>query len=236
MEQTKVTYRGRELFTLGHFGTFINYILIFLFGIGWLSAGVVLIVNSKDGSLIFPIVACVVGLGIMFIAYIAMYDNRKEVIENRKFDKDIKLISEKLEEIKSAYKDNGKSVHRIVDNSKEGEVIVDNFVWNVFEKLLPATNSFSNSQLTLLTKIYDGLELDSYDFLLDNGLIKDKFIRKQVVAAVKDIQEAKAGTRMIVKMKLDPPSFAPHLGNSYLCEIIGTNSRVLVSENEIEAA
>ena len=40
MEQTKVTYRGRELFTLGHFGTFLFEIFMFLFGCGWLSIGI----------------------------------------------------------------------------------------------------------------------------------------------------------------------------------------------------
>ena len=235
MEQTKITYRGHELFTLGHFGTLIYYVLIFLFGVGWFAGGVTFLVENKGDLWGLSVGSCVVGLGIMFIAYIAMYNNIKESIDNRKLDKDIKLINGRLRQIKSAYKYDGESIHHIKDNSKESDVVVDNFVWNVFEKLLLETTSFSNSQITLLTKIYDGLELDSYDFLLENGLVKDKFLREQVVVPIIDLPEAKAGTKMIVRMKLDPPSFIPYMGDIYLCKIIDTNETVVVSEEKIEA-
>lgn len=166
MESTTITYRGRKLFTVGHFGTFIIQILIFLFGCGWLSIG---IAAAVDGwGIGYTIMGLAVGLGIMATAFYAMYENRKEAKVEKEYKREVKKLSPLLSKKRLKYQNLGKGQHVLKQDNVEKEYIVDNYAWEVLNDLLLYSDRFRNSQVELIEIIYDGLGIGREIFEYDN--------------------------------------------------------------------
>lgn len=239
MERTNVTYRGKTLFTLGHTGTFITYIFIFLLGCGWLWIGIDSIIEGW-GTL-YAIMGCVFGLGSMTIAFIAMYENRKEVIDAKKLQEEKKRINVLLERRKDQYQKYLKENHVLKQYSEEKEYIVDKYAWDLLNDILIFSKCYTDKQLDLIRLIYDGIGLDSYYFDFDNHLINDKFYREQIVITTKTTKMVPANTILIVKSKERTPSFLQNLSDKYqieqpiqyFCTIKDTGKFALIDETDI---
>ena len=228
MEKTIITYRGRKMFTLGHDGTFIFQFFQFLFGCGWLSAGIVF---SFEEFSFMTILGYVFGLSFMLIAGYAMYENRKEVYDQRQRKNDLQKIKALLSIKKSDYKATQNEKHILVQDGKEDIYIIDAYAWQLLNEILLFTKSFKKSQVELIKLIYDGIGIDHYYFELDNNLIKDKFLREQKVITIKPTPFAPINTILIVKANMGPSPVSTE--NNYLCQMVDNNRRVMVPEDEI---
>lgn len=228
MEKTIITYRGRKLFTLGHTGTFVNYIFIFIFGCGWLSLG---IFGSINRDLIMAIIGCILGVGIMLASSWAMYVNRKEVIDNKLFTKEKEKIDAILATKKSQYSKSNKEHYLLKQNSEEKRYLIDTYVWVLLNEILLFSKYFQNRQIELVRIIYDGLSIDSYYFDLDNNLVTDKFLRDQKVITIKPTPFVPINTILIVKSNMGQSPISTE--NNYLCQMVDNNRRVMVPEDTI---
>lgn len=232
MEKTIITYRGRKLFTLGHTGTFINYIFWFIFGCAWLAIGVYSFI--QDGLTLISALGYILGTGIIVTAIWAMYVNRKEVIDNKRLAKERLKIDELISYHKSRHQISQKECHTIIQDSKEQNYLIDRRVWEIFSEVLMTTQSYTNKQLDLIKYIYDGMGIDKYFFELDNNLLKDKFFRGQKVIAIKKTAFYPMHVKLTIQRKMEKPSFNPNGKDFYICITCDTSSkRVVVAEDEI---
>jgi NADH:ubiquinone oxidoreductase subunit 6 (subunit J) len=232
MERTIITYRGRKLFTLGHTGTFVNYILIFLFGCGWLGFAVYSSLN-EDMVGVVSILGYCLGMVIIITSLWAMCVNRKEVWDNKQKAKEIEILKSILYAAKSQPVKSSKENHLLKQDSVENIYIINSTVWEILMEILISSKYFQNKQIELVKLIYDGLGIDSYYFELDNKLVTDKFFRGQEVITIKDSYMIRAHTVLIVLKKEYRPSFLTNTEDHYLCEVKFTGKHILIGENDI---
>jgi len=177
----------------------------------------------------------------MTIAFIAMYENRKEVIDAKKLQEEKKRINVLLERRKDQYQKYLKENHVLKQYSEEKEYIVDKYAWDLLNDILIFSKCYTDKQLDLIRLIYDGIGLDSYYFDFDNHLINDKFYREQIVITTKTTKMVPANTILIVKSKERTPSFLQNLSDKYqieqpiqyFCTIKDTGKFALIDETDI---
>ena len=202
------------------------------------------ILRGDDGNVSLPrifsfiedfsfisILGYIFGLAIILIAGHAMYENRKEVFENRRINNDLKKIHSLLSVKKEEYRANKKEEHILRQKGRERSYLIDAYAWKLMNEILLFTTSFQNSQVELIKLIYDGLGLDHYYFELDNKLIKDKFLRNQKVITIKPIPLVPVNTILQVETKMEESSFSNI--SYYICRIVENNKRVMIPDDTI---
>lgn len=226
MERTKITYRGRVVAELGHTGTFFLYILYLLFGCGWFGLGIDFI---SDGVSAMSLIAIILGLIFISASLYGIYDNRKEVFDKKKVEKESKRIESFLLNKKNAQRPQEVlSTRTINQHGKEIDIIVDDYIWNTMKEIECFSLMWRNTELDLILKIFEGLNIDSYDFELKNNLINDRYIRGQKVITIKGNYFVPANTILTIEGK----GFDLMPGNKeYFCRC--NERRVVVNESDI---
>ena len=229
MAQTVISYRGKRTVTLGQFGTLMIYIFMFIFGCGWLSIGV-LFCYEGNFIAIFPFL---VGFIIVFISGWTIYDNQKDIIEDRRYKKAMKKIDDLLIIKKTQYKPSTIGVHPLLDGSKTDDYLMDEYAWNTLQEILLVTKYYERDQITLARIVYDGLGIDSYYFDLYNNFITDKFIRGQKVVLIDDEEDIPVNSILTIRYKSKVPTVSGYELEEYSCYQEDTDKYIFVYSSQI---